>query len=346
MSQAKKLTPEEEFAYQRARKAVADMERYRIAPTTENYALWFLAAGDENSPIAKEIRQIANQDVAFTADVSVYLRNKYMPAPESSPDALGEETQNVLNALMKMANQFTGDAAVYHTKINQQTSKLAETVSKGESMEKLLKDLVIHIQEIRASGADFSAKIAESRKEVEMLRTNLEKVTAEARRDFLTGINNRRAFDEIVSEQAELAERNFKDLCLLMIDIDHFKQFNDNWGHQTGDEVLKVVAKALNQNVRGSDIVARYGGEEFVVLLPGTPMNGARVVAENIRKTISASKLKRRDSQDDLGQITVSIGVARMRVGEGDTVPFLLQRADEALYSAKKSGRNRVVAEV
>ncbi len=332
--------------YEQARKALAQMEQHKIAPTPDNYKIWYMAACDENSALAKEIRQIVNQKVEFTPEVSDYLRNKYIPAPEVNVSAGADEAKEALAEVMKIVNQFSGETAAYNAKIDQQTSKLTETATKGTEVGSLLKEIVGQLQDIRTSGANFNSKLASSRKEIETLRTNLEKATAESRRDFLTGIPNRRAFDEVISELTEASERQFKDLCLLMIDIDHFKKFNDTWGHQTGDEVLKVVAKALGQNVRGSDVVARYGGEEFALLLPGTPLNGALVVAENVRKTIAASKLKRRDSQDELGQITVSIGVARFRIGEGDSVPFLIKRADEALYSAKKGGRNKVVAEL
>ena len=135
---------------------------------------------------------------------------------------------------------------------------------------------------------------------------------------------------------------------MLLVDIDHFKQFNDTYGHQIGDEVLKIVARALTRSVRGQDVVARYGGEEFAVLLPETPINGAHIVAENIRKLIADNRLKRKNSTEDLGQITVSIGATRFRFGmhENDNVPYFIQRADEALYKAKKAGRNKVILEL
>jgi diguanylate cyclase len=133
------------------------------------------------------------------------------------------------------------------------------------------------------------------------------------------------------------------DLCLLLIDIDHFKKFNDTWGHQTGDEVLKLVAKTLVENIKGQDIVARFGGEEFVVLLPKTSLSASVTVANVIRTAFEKRRVVGKESKRMIGGITVSIGVARYELGEA--LAELIQRADAALYRAKNEGRNRVIAD-
>jgi diguanylate cyclase len=331
-------------------RVLAEITRLNLFPTPEHYRLWYTALNGGNTALSQELQRMEAQKISFTPDVTSYLYNKYFPAPDAEGAAGVEEAKEILGTVMKLVAEFSGDTVAYNQKIDQHALKLVKTAdgaaTKSGAVGGLLQEIVTQLQEIKSTGTNFSEKLDSSREEIESLRKNLEKATAESRRDFLTGIPNRRAFDETISGHAETCEKQLKDLCLLMIDIDHFKKFNDTWGHQTGDEVLKVVAKALSANIRGSDMVARFGGEEFAVMLPGTPINGALVVAENIRKTIANSKLKRKESQADLGQITVSIGVARYRLGEEDTIPFLIKRADEALYSAKRAGRNRVSAEL
>jgi diguanylate cyclase len=128
-----------------------------------------------------------------------------------------------------------------------------------------------------------------------------------------------------------------------MCDIDHFKRFNDTWGHQTGDQVLRLVANCLSENVKGRDTAARYGGEEFVVILRQTALDGAAKLADQIRGNVENKKLVKKSTGDILGTITISIGVAQLRAD--DTPELLIQRADRALYRAKNTGRNRVVPE-
>jgi diguanylate cyclase len=129
-------------------------------------------------------------------------------------------------------------------------------------------------------------------------------------------------------------------MCLMMLDIDRFKEINDRHGHLIGDKVIKYVATTLKRLVRGGDFVARYGGEEFGIILDDTPEKGAIIVAENVRATIEQAMLKRTDTGDPIGTVTVSIGISRY--GKGDTGESLLDRADRALYHAKQEGRNRV----
>jgi diguanylate cyclase len=159
--------------------------------------------------------------------------------------------------------------------------------------------------------------------------------------DSLTGLANRKNFEQTLTLFAKAAADNHEPLSLMLLDIDHFKKFNDRHGHQTGDTVLQLVARTLSDNVKGQDLAARYGGEEFALLLPRTRSDQAARLGDNIRALIGARKLVKRGSGENLGQITISAGIAEYRPGESLSV--FVQRADKALYAAKRQGRNRVV---
>jgi diguanylate cyclase (GGDEF)-like protein len=152
--------------------------------------------------------------------------------------------------------------------------------------------------------------------------------------DALTGINNRAALNEKLLEAFERAQRYDRALSVILMDVDHFKKFNDTFGHPAGDEVLKNVAKVLSNTVRGADLVARYGGEEFAIILPDTEYAGAMVLAERCRRAIANHPWAQR-------AITASIGVSTMTATTGNPT-ILLQEADDALYRSKQAGRNRV----
>ncbi len=153
--------------------------------------------------------------------------------------------------------------------------------------------------------------------------------------DALTGIKNRRAFLERLDEEARRAHRSGSALSLILLDVDRFKALNDGYGHQAGDEVLRLVAELLEANSRIHDFVARYGGEEFAVILPDTDFDGAHVLAERYRSAVERADWEHR-------QVTVSVGVAS-HIGEDADAYTLFSEADDALYQAKEQGRNRVV---
>lgn len=157
----------------------------------------------------------------------------------------------------------------------------------------------------------------------------------QANHDQLTGLFNRQKFNEIFKKEIKREKRYNNNLSLIIFDIDNFKNFNDDFGHNVGDEVLKIISKVLLENIREHDSVARWGGEEFLVLLPQTDELGAKNVAEKIRKAIESYK------RDDIPrQITASFGVTRFK--EDDNETSVLKKADDALYKAKKEGKNRV----
>jgi len=159
--------------------------------------------------------------------------------------------------------------------------------------------------------------------------------------DGLTGIPNRRLFDEYIAREWRRARRNTGSIALMMCDVDHFKNFNDTYGHQAGDDCLRRVAAALQTVMeRAADIVARYGGEEFAVVLPETEIAGALFMAEKIRQAIQDLEIPHRASPH--GVITLSIGVAAIVPNEHMTHDELIQAADRALYQAKHGGRDRI----
>jgi diguanylate cyclase (GGDEF)-like protein len=159
--------------------------------------------------------------------------------------------------------------------------------------------------------------------------------------DPLTGLNNRAAFDQSIEQEVDLAKRHGHIISLMMLDIDKFKQINDNYGHLVGDAVLKTFSDCIMSCMRSSDIIFRYGGEEFAILLRNTQISGAKLLAERMRKSIEDMKFE----YDNISlNASVSIGVSELR--EDDTRLNLIERADELLYKAKENGRNQVVTDL
>ncbi|CAG4888831.1 hypothetical protein R52603_05466 [Paraburkholderia saeva] len=170
-------------------------------------------------------------------------------------------------------------------------------------------------------------------------------LTMLSRTDSLTGLNNRRALDDLLAREWQRARRSKESLSILFVDVDHFKAYNDAYGHQAGDDALAAVARCISANIRRpGDNAARYGGEEFVIVLPDTAGPGAVGVAETIRMKVAALGIEHATSQQ--GRLTVSIGVATWQGEKTDTVDHVIKAADEALYTAKAAGRNTISATV
>jgi diguanylate cyclase len=198
-------------------------------------------------------------------------------------------------------------------------------------------------KDIERVNQKFEIHLKESKHEINQLQAHLEAVRGEILTDPLTTLSNRKHFEQAMIKVVADAHTKATPLSLLLTDIDHFKQFNDTYGHLTGDHVLRLVALSVKHNVKGQDLAARYGGEEFAIILPHTGLLQAATVAEHIRCAVMGRELMKRSTRETLGRVTISVGVAALR--PDDTVQSLIERADNCLYAAKRHGRNRVVCE-
>jgi diguanylate cyclase len=158
--------------------------------------------------------------------------------------------------------------------------------------------------------------------------------------DALTTLANRKALDEGLAKMCADAESSGRPLALAVVDIDHFKRFNDTWGHQTGDQVIRYVASVMGRVGEQPRLAARFGGEEFAILFPCEQMAEVASELDAVRREVGSRTLKRRSTNEDLGAVTISIGVAQYQKGEG--AAGLLERADAALYASKRGGRDKV----
>lgn len=329
-----------------AKQTLSLLESRTIAPIPENYAVWYGYSIGKNADLKHEIDTMIGQNLPFTPENNSYLYQKYVVANrgQKAMDEAAINAQRVMVEALKIINDFGGEAKNYNQDLDKYVENITQGMGDDDNVKGVFKEFIDATVNLRNRGEQITSKLEESTREINDLRKSLQEVTVEAQRDFLTGVFNRKTFERLIDEQILLANEQNTPLCLLMVDVDHFKLFNDRFGHLLGDEVLKIVARTLTDTLKGRDVVARFGGEEFVVFLPETPLDGAMKVAEMIRATIARKELKRRDTGETYGTITVSMGVSSFRHGS-DTLPTMIKRADDALYSAKHAGRNRVCAE-
>lgn len=329
-----------------AEHAFALMRTHHVEPLPEHYAVWFHYVQGKNPGLVTEVDNIIRNGLTFTGEVSSYLYNKFI-VPDTQNKAVDDaasSSEKVLIEVLKVINAFSDETQSYNKSVDGYLGRISEQFE-NNNIKTVVKELIGATAKLKESGKKLTAKLEESTNEINALKKDLEHVTMESQRDFLTGAFNRKTFEKYADEQLIQAKQTGASACLMMIDIDHFKRFNDRFGHLIGDEVLKTVARTLISSLKGQDMVARFGGEEFVVILPSTPIEGAFKVAETIRNTIATKQLKRKDTGESFGVITVSMGISAYH-GESDSLLTLIKRADEAMYESKKNGRNQVTREV
>lgn len=324
--------------------ALSIMAERHIAPTPDNFELFYAYAAGENPDVAHVIGDMIAGRRPLTPAVLAELRQRFFPGLNTAKETadINAKVTNTLEHVLGKLQTAGQDTVAYGRALNAASGELGGDHSPA-NLRKLVDGLISATKSMEDRATVLEVELQKSSHEVQDLRTKLETVRKESLTDTLTGILNRKAFDIELDKAVQRASEASEHLCVLMCDIDHFKNFNDTWGHQTGDHVLRLVAACISENVKGRDTAARFGGEEFAIILPQTPLNVAVSLANQIRLGVEGKKLVKKSTGDILGTITISIGVATWAAGEPASV--VVQRADSCLYAAKNAGRNRVTSE-
>jgi diguanylate cyclase len=327
-----------------AETAMGQIRALRHAATPRNFEVWYAYATGHNAELNQAINDTLVRAGRLTESDMTGLHDRYISAARfcDRVDEVGARIVGEIEQVVSMIESAIGNSNDFSQSLAGAQREIISS-SDREQLRFIIETLVRATKEVEEANQTLQKRLVDSREEINVLQENLETVRTESLTDPLTTLANRKYFEESIKGFIDASEESGAPLSLILTDIDHFKKFNDTYGHLTGDQVLRLVAIALKQNVKGQDVAARYGGEEFVVLLPRTALMAAVTVADNIRRAVMGKELMRRSTGETLGRVTISLGVASWR--KGDTVATLLERADACLYAAKHGGRNCVVAE-
>ncbi|HET7848133.1 MAG TPA: GGDEF domain-containing protein [Pseudolabrys sp.] len=324
--------------------ALAQIKALSQPAYPRNYEIWYTYATGYNPAFNERINEILRKKGSLSEDDLNQLFESYLSPSRLTEriDKVGSQVVGEIDQVMAMIDAAAGSASSYTESLADMGEKIVQSQDR-EGLRTIVESLVQTTKEMEASNQKLEARLNASKREIRELQQNLEAVRTESLTDPLTQLPNRKAFDAVIAQAIADAHARGESLSLLMTDIDHFKTFNDSFGHLTGDQVLRLVATCMKQNVKGQDTAARYGGEEFGVILPKTPLRAAVTVADHIRRAVMTRELMKRSTGEHLGRVTISVGAATLR--KDDTAQTLLERADACLYAAKRHGRNRVMCE-
>lgn len=314
-----------------------------IKPTPECYQVWYEHLSNDNHALSRAISEKSGSGQPVSDDFLHSLHTQFFRSGNNDPKVAA-----ALQAIFKEVGSIEDAARALRTNaqdFNAEITVLAvdatdETLS-PEDLRSVVGKLAHAVASSVSKNEQLEERLNAATKQIGAMQEEIKDIDDKANTDSLTQVSNRRRFDSFLSQALLDASASSQPVSMIICDVDHFKKFNDTWGHQVGDQVLRFVASTLRNNAKGKDLVARYGGEEFAIVLTETPLANARAVAESMRAAIESTKLHKKTTKESLGSITASFGVAEFdgTMSEAE----LLQIADDALYHAKRNGRNRVV---
>ena len=325
-----------------ADQALLTMRDLNIKPLPENYIVWYSYYSDSNPDLKKTIDILKTNKRKIDNDITLQLYKKYYTFEIEGENFLktAQKTDTVIHDLKKYLSDYSDKTNEYGTELLGVSNEISQEVP-IEKLQNIVSKLIGSTSDIQNHNQFLQNKLEKSQKEVDSLKQNVEHLRIEATTDNLTGIANRKLFEATLLKDMAQSVEEGKPLSLLMIDIDHFKKFNDTHGHLVGDQVIRLVAQTLSKYTPNNGLPSRYGGEEFTIVLPELTILEAQKIANDIRLSMASKLIQNRKTGDSLGKITISIGATSFKFGES-MVDFI-ERADEALYAAKNTGRNRVV---
>jgi len=324
--------------------ALGQIRALRQPASPRHFEVWYTYATGYNPSLNQAINEkLARDGTLSAADIDQIYETHVSPSRFTDRiDQVGSQVMDEIDQVMAMIGAAAGSATTY----SENLANVSQTLRSGaddSTVRSIVESLVQATKEMQQNNQALEERLSASKQEINQLQEHLEVVRSESLTDPLTTLANRKSFDDALTRAIATARAKDMPLSLLMADVDHFKRFNDSFGHLTGDQVLRLVANSLKQNVQRHDVAARYGGEEFAVVLPNIALQAAVALADQIRQIVMNKELIKRSTGEHLGHVTISVGVAALR--PHDTPQSVIERADGCLYAAKRTGRNRVICE-
>lgn len=317
--------------------------KYNLSANPVNYTVWYEYVSGRNLRLKKAI------DLCIQADrpmddqsIETFYKKFVTDGDRLVISRLLTKINLMLRDITRHVLETEGDLAGHGRNLGDLAEKIKD-VHDFDGIRVLVDQMLRETRALVKSGSRLQSRMKVSSQDLQQLHRELEKSQKEARTDALTGLLNRRGLAKVFELERIRARQNREPFSVIVIDIDHFKKVNDVHGHLVGDSLLREISRILKTHLRRNDTAARYGGEEFLLLLPETDIQGACAVAGKIRNALSVKEWTVKESGQRMGQITVSMGIARYNLREAEET--LIQRADSALYLAKNSGRNQVITE-
>ncbi len=327
-----------------AETALNQIKALKLSAYPRNFEVWYTYATGHNLDLNQAINEFLARKIRLTDRELECIYDKYLSPVRFSEriDEVGGKIMGEIEQVMSMIDLAIGPANDYSESLADATKQIPPDADRDQ-LRLIVETLVRSTKEVEVTNQTLQKRLVDSSDEIRELQENLEVVRTESLTDPLTLLSNRKYLEDAITHLIGEAQTKGTAFSVILSDIDHFKKFNDTYGHLTGDQVLRLVAASLKQNLKGRDVAARYGGEEFAMLLPRTTLSDGVTVAEHIRHAAMSKELIRRSTGETLGRVTISLGVAAWR--KGDTMTSLLERADSCLYAAKHAGRNCVIGE-
>lgn len=327
-----------------AQDVIQQMVESQISVTPKSFHVWFDYAMGWHPELAIAIDGMQRRDESITTEICESLYDTYI-GTDRVQDVLAEtqgDTQDILQTILSDVLTAGGAASSYGSELTAVSNELGDA-DEVDKIRDVVKNLVAETAKMADSSTQLQAKLEHATNDVEALRKRLDQLEQESLTDPLTGLKNRKALERQLATCFSAHARDGAPFSLIMLDIDHFKDFNDKYGHHIGDAVLRIVSATLSDTSQESAHAHRYGGEEFSVVLPGVPLEEAVEIAEKFRGDVESKRLKVAKTSESIEPITISLGVSEVQIEDDDDT--IMQRADKAMYLAKDAGRNNVKSE-
>lgn len=329
---------------ERARDIIERMGREQIPTSPANYEIWTTHVAGVKPDLSREIQARLERGEVFTDETNEELFERFFANTRLSIQML-ETSETIARELDDTVSNLRGAGghAGSYAKVLQEAAERFEGGVDSAEFKSVVEHLAVTTHEMVDHNMKLAEQIEATTRQVQELQTALQSVKVEALTDGLTGLANRRMFEDTLRRRMTDAGADKSDLCLVMFDIDRFKRINDTWGDPLGDQVLRYIAAVLRAHAQGDVLAARVGGDVFALITPRTNLYLAEALATRVSKAVKSKRLSLKSTGDVIGEVTVSMGAVRFR--EPETVDELIARAQACVQAAKSAGRDRILTE-